>query len=213
MFTWICPKCGREVPPSYSECPNCASGSQTSASPAAADAPSAPAAVPPTAPAEPFARRYHLPSWAITLFVAVALVSLGVSIYLATRSTKPAAQTEEKSAAAAPAIKRHPLSKHIEVAGIRITEDAAQKAQVEFLVVNHSGADIADLGGMLTLKPRGAKPEHAPLASFEFKVPSIGPYESKELKTTVRSNMRAYELPDWQFLQADLEITSPAVTQ
>jgi hypothetical protein len=29
----------------------------------------------------------------------------------------------------------------------------------------------------------------------------------------VRSNMRAYELPDWQFLQADLEITSPAVTQ
>lgn len=23
MFTWICPKCGREVPPAYTECPNC----------------------------------------------------------------------------------------------------------------------------------------------------------------------------------------------
>src|SRR5689334_5275888 len=23
MFTWICPKCGREVPPSYDECPDC----------------------------------------------------------------------------------------------------------------------------------------------------------------------------------------------
>jgi len=23
MFTWICPKCGREVPPAYSDCPNC----------------------------------------------------------------------------------------------------------------------------------------------------------------------------------------------
>jgi len=24
MFTWVCPKCGREVPPAYDECPDCA---------------------------------------------------------------------------------------------------------------------------------------------------------------------------------------------
>ena len=24
MFTWICPQCGREVPPAYTECPDCA---------------------------------------------------------------------------------------------------------------------------------------------------------------------------------------------
>src|SRR4051794_11894708 len=24
MFTWICPKCGSEVPPAYSDCPRCA---------------------------------------------------------------------------------------------------------------------------------------------------------------------------------------------
>src|SRR5579859_5151981 len=23
MFSWICPQCGREVPPSYTECPDC----------------------------------------------------------------------------------------------------------------------------------------------------------------------------------------------
>src|ERR1051325_6706902 len=23
MFTWICPQCGREVPPAYNDCPNC----------------------------------------------------------------------------------------------------------------------------------------------------------------------------------------------
>ncbi len=23
MFTWICPQCGREVPPAYNECPDC----------------------------------------------------------------------------------------------------------------------------------------------------------------------------------------------
>jgi len=142
----------------------------------------------------------------------VTLVSLGVALYLATR---PAAHAPvaEKASSVAPPVKRHPLWRHIEVTGIRITEDSSQKAQVAFLVVNHSGADIADLGGKLTLKAKGAKPEHPPLASFEFKVPSIGPYESKELKTTVTSTMRAYELPDWQFLDADLEITSPNVEQ
>lgn len=34
MFTWICPKCGREVGPSYSECPFCADAA--AAKPAAA---------------------------------------------------------------------------------------------------------------------------------------------------------------------------------
>jgi hypothetical protein len=211
MFTWICPKCGHEVPPSYSECPNCARESQPSASPEAPVVPSAPAAAPQPVAVHPLAKRHHVPNWLITLVVSVALISLCVSLYLATRPSKPDAQATEKPAAASSAVKRHPLSKHIEVTGIRITEDAAQKAQVEFLVVNHSGADIADLGGTLTLKPRGAKPEQAPLASFEFKIPSIGPYESKELKSTVHANMRAYELPDWQFLEVSLDITSPAV--
>jgi hypothetical protein len=153
-----------------------------------------------------------VPNWALTVLVAVALVSVGTSVYLLARGSKPAAVPAEQ-AAAVPAVKRHPLWKNIEVTGIRITEDASQKAQVAFLVVNHSGADIANLGGTLTLKPRGAKPDQAPLASFEFTLPSLGPYESKELKTTVRSTMRAYELPDWQFLDADLELTSPPVGQ
>lgn len=33
MFTWICPQCGREVPPSYSECPTCAERRQQAAAP------------------------------------------------------------------------------------------------------------------------------------------------------------------------------------
>jgi hypothetical protein len=221
MFTWICPKCGREVPPSYSDCPNCAGGAQPPAPepapepapPAVYATPSAPVVqIPPAAPSA-LAKHHHVPGWALTLLVVVALLSLGVSLYLVTRPSTPAGSAPEKTTAGALAVKRHPLWKHIEVTGIRITEDAAQKAQVQFLVVNHSGADIADLGGTLTLKPRGAKSGNAPLASFEFKVPSIGPYESKELKNTVHSNLRAYELPDWQFLETDIQITSPVVEQ
>ena len=208
MFTWICPKCGHEVAPAYSECPNCAASAAAPPEPVSQPAPASTA---PAAATRPAGVRRQVPGWLITLLVAAALLSLGVSLYLATRTAKPAQPPPEKATTPASAARRHPLWKHIEVTGIRITEDASQKAQVTFLVVNHSGADIADLAGTLTLKPKGAKPEQAPLASFEFKAPSLGPYESKELKATVRSGVRAYELPDWQFLETDLEITSPAV--
>ena len=31
MFTWICPQCGREVPPAYADCPDCAAKAAASA--------------------------------------------------------------------------------------------------------------------------------------------------------------------------------------
>ncbi|HXM42895.1 MAG TPA: hypothetical protein VN924_16700 [Bryobacteraceae bacterium] len=34
MFTWICPHCGREVPPSYDACPDCAAREQAGGQPA-----------------------------------------------------------------------------------------------------------------------------------------------------------------------------------
>src|SRR5882724_3074048 len=47
MFTWICPQCGREVPPSYNDCPDCAAKGKAAPPPAQ---PSAPAPAPPPAP-------------------------------------------------------------------------------------------------------------------------------------------------------------------
>src|ERR1035441_4858855 len=59
MFTWICPQCGREVPPSYNDCPDCA------AKTAAAAPPLPPAAAPPppleSAPPPPAAFRPEPP--------------------------------------------------------------------------------------------------------------------------------------------------------
>ena len=51
MFTWICPKCGREVPPAYTDCPDC----NPQSVPAAAAPPQRPYAPPhpPYAPPAP----------------------------------------------------------------------------------------------------------------------------------------------------------------
>ncbi|MEO8369254.1 MAG: hypothetical protein ABI806_08645 [Candidatus Solibacter sp.] len=45
MFTWICPQCGREVPPAYNDCPDCAKKTPPPGDPAQAQ--SAPPAYPP----------------------------------------------------------------------------------------------------------------------------------------------------------------------
>lgn len=213
MFTWICPKCGTEVPPSYSECPNCANPPEAKSAAAAATP-----APPPAQAAKPVRPKAAVPGWLVAVLVAAALVGLGAGAYFyllpsskTANRTTPAhpAPFEGPSSLPAPTAKVHPLAKYVEIAGLRVTEDAKQKAQIKFLVVNHSGAELGDMALAIVLKPYTAKPEDKPVASFAVKVASLRPYEARELETSVKSDLRAYELPDWQFLRAEFEITSP----
>jgi hypothetical protein len=76
--------------------------------------------------------------------------------------------------------------------------------------VNHSEADIGDLGLKVTLTTTAAKPGDPPVGVFDAKVPTLGPQETKDVTATIPTKLRIYELPDWQFLRAEFEITSPA---
>jgi hypothetical protein len=49
MFTWICPQCGKEVPPAYNDCPDC---SKKAAAGGGEAAPAPPAYAPPPPPAQ-----------------------------------------------------------------------------------------------------------------------------------------------------------------
>lgn len=98
----------------------------------------------------------------------------------------------------------HPMAKHLELTGFRVTEDNKRRMQVQFLVINHSGADLPLLKMDVTLKAADRA-----LVDFPFTLPSIGPYESKEATVNVKTDLRPYELPDWQALRAEFRITSP----
>ena len=108
------------------------------------------------------------------------------------------------------AIGKHPLNKYIELMGFRMAEQGQGKLKITFAVVNHSEADIGDLGLKIKLITSASKPEDPPVAEFEAKVPSLGPHENKDVTVTVSTKLRIYELPDWQFLRGQFEITSPA---
>lgn len=111
---------------------------------------------------------------------------------------------------AAAAIGKNPLNKYVEVMGFRIAEQGAGKLKITFAVVNHSEADIGDLGMKIRLTTTASKPTDPPVAEFEAKLASLGPQENKDVTVTVPTKLRIYELPDWQFLRAQFEITSPA---
>ena len=106
-------------------------------------------------------------------------------------------------------ITKHRFTKYVELVGFRMSEAGGGKLKIKFVVVNHSEADIGDLGVKVRLMSSSSKPEDPPIAEFEVKVPTLGPEEIQDVVATVPSKLRIYELPDWQFLKAEFEITSP----
>jgi hypothetical protein len=105
---------------------------------------------------------------------------------------------------------KHPLAKYIELAGFRLAEAKPGQLQVKFVAINHSEADLGDLELTIRLRTTAAKPDDPPVAEFKAKIPSLGPLEIRDITATVNTKMRIYELPDWQFLHAEFDITSPA---
>jgi hypothetical protein len=144
---------------------------------------------------------------------AAALLLVGGSIYYFFLRT-PGGSTADAAASASPANAAHqnvtnPLQKYVEVVGLRmITED--KKPVAKFVVVNHSGTEIDDLSANVTLRASTSRSDEDPVGSFSFKVPVIGPNDSKDLTAPLKTKFQMYELPDWQKTTADIEITSPA---
>lgn len=218
MFTWICPKCGKEVPPAYSECPNCV---PAAAVPPAAQPPAEqiPQPVPPQAfaPAAavpvsrpPVAHRpghVSVPGWLLSLLIgAVLIIVVGLTLFALRKSpdtaAAPAAASAPLEAPGPAAAGTSAVLRNVELTGLRLIEDDKHKAFVQAVIVNHSAADLGELRAKVNLHS-AAKQAQQPVGSFTFKA-SLGPYESKEVKAPLTTTLRVYELPDWQFLRAEI---------
>jgi hypothetical protein len=132
----------------------------------------------------------------------LALLYLYVLPHSSAKSSSTALETPQPVGNSAPATV-HPLAKYIEITGLRLIEDKGGQAKIGYIVVNHSPADLPDLRAHITLTAAGK-----PMFDFSAPIPSIGPYESKDLSTTVKTQLKPYELPDWQVLKPSFRITS-----
>jgi hypothetical protein len=113
------------------------------------------------------------------------------------------------SPAAKAGAKANPLQRYIEVAGVRFVQDAKKKnTMAKFIVINHSEADFPGLAGNVTIWGRTQKAEEDAEGTFSFTT-NLGPLESKDLSAPVTSKLQIYEMPDWQNVRLDLQITAP----
>ncbi len=274
MFTWICPQCGREVPPAYTECPDCtkraaeagAAQPPVAAPPATAPPgplqaqappPQAPAYPPPPSqyyqqappqyqqpvppqyqqappqyapppqyaqappppgyylPQEPHQRRtLTLPIWLMTILSAVGVAGVVFAVVTLMSTNKgsagngPAPIASVENPAAKPGTKTSPVQKYIEISGVRFTTDAKKKTMVQFMLINHSTAEISGLAGNVTVWGSTKKSEEDAQGSFSFST-ELGPMASREMIVPFTTKLKIYELADWQNITTDVQITAP----
>jgi hypothetical protein len=154
-----------------------------------------------------------LPTWLLTVLFALAFLGLVLGInwgigYLRNPSQAAAPPPQVESPAAKPVAKSSPLQKYVEISGIRWGEDAKKRIVVKFTITNHSDADLAGLTGNVTVWGRTQKSEEDAAGTFTITA-NVGPEASQEVSAVLNTKLKIYELPDWQNINADLQITSP----
>ena len=144
----------------------------------------------------------------------VKLLLIGAGVVLAACSSqekKPVLQQVTAETSAASTTSKHQFAKYLELAGFRLRESSPGKLDVKFVAVNHSDADLGDVTVKIRVKTSQSAPEDAPVTEFEAKIPGFGPQETREITAKSETKLRIYELPDWQFLRTEFDITAPTL--
>ena len=146
----------------------------------------------------------------VGLLAGVGIAGLLALLYLYVLPKRSADETASAGAAAlenpgpaGSAARAHPLAKHLEVTGIRLRDFKSGKATIQFVVVNHSPASLPEMTMDVTLRS-------ADKTFFEIpaQLPSLGPYEVKDLSASVTTDLKSYELPDWQLIRPQFALRS-----
>lgn len=158
------------------------------------------------------------PAWLITLgaTLTVILTCVFFTFYLLPALTAGgkhspviAASAPQSSLPAASgfAPAERPLGKALEVTGFRVGVDLTSKTVIQYILVNHSAADITGGNVTVTLKSTRGRFQHSPLVSFSFQLPAMGPLESREMTTVLDAPLKAGEIPDWRTLRPEVQVS------
>lgn len=156
-----------------------------------------------------------MPAWLVTAGVFLGLLGVGYAFYSlvlnkhgSTSASASSTEPEDKAALAKMGRRERELAKSLEVGGIRIIEEKRQ-ASIKLMIVNHSAAEYTQLSGNIVLS---TDPAHE-IATIPFNLASLGAYEAKDISAPLKTKMRAYELPDWQFVKAQVHINPASAEQ
>ena len=208
MFTWICPKCGKEVDVAQKSCPHCATPEKpvesapnlvppaASSRPAAADA----AQAPPTPPRSSMeVRPVHL-----LIFVGVMILAIGGAVWVSQPDLLSFESVEEPDEGMVETFGRG-VEGPFEVAGIRTYYTDDYQTKVKAFVVNHSD-QAGSVALRVHLRVQRATESAPPLASFDVILPEpLDGNGSLEIDTGLDAMGSLQSLPPWREIRVDIE--------
>ncbi|MEQ1887095.1 MAG: hypothetical protein ABL967_18685, partial [Bryobacteraceae bacterium] len=160
----------------------------------------------------PEAKRYQkrsLPAWLLAAALGGSAIFAGYSGVFSVFIPRSNADTRVEApveAATTRTTGTNAMARSVEVTGFRVLMDPSKKAEIQYLVVNHSGQKFSDAVVYVTLFATNAKPGEAPLCKFNFVAPDLGPYQSREMSSSIERVNRPVNVPDWQNLRAEVEV-------
>jgi hypothetical protein len=221
MFTWECPKCGREIDIAESECPHCSQQGKAASTVVATEQPPAPkvaapqslptpsrgAAAGPRPRQAPPAGSWGLQGKHIAIFAVLAVVAIAAAIFFARpdlfRSAPP---FEEVPLAEGAGESGSAYLGDIEVAGVRTWYDAEYNPKVNAVVINHSESAQAGVNLLVEMRTREASTADTPLASFEIQLKEpLGPREARDVQFDLKAMGTLASLPPWHEMRVDLQ--------
>jgi hypothetical protein len=151
-----------------------------------------------------------LPTWLLTVIFALVFVGVVFGVYRIINRSPARPTTAVENPAAKPGTPANPIQRYIEISGVRFLEDSKHKDQTlaRFVLTNHSDAEFTGLAGNVTLWASTRRSEEDAQGSVSFKT-DLKPAESKELTEPLVTKKKIYELPDWQMVTTDVQITAP----
>lgn len=152
-----------------------------------------------------------MPTWVLTILCIAGFGALFAGAYwLLGGSHSASPSTSVESPAAKPGAATNPWQKFIEISGLRFVADPQHKGKVlaKFMVTNHSSGGLSGLAGNVTIWASTKKSDEDAQGTFSF-ITNLDAYESKEVTSPLTTKFKLYELPDWQNMTTDLQITAP----
>lgn len=150
-----------------------------------------------------------VPGWMASLVGATLLVLLAVTSlqYFGSQNDAKASTSTGSQNAATANVAGEALNKTVEISGLRLATTWTGKQQVRFLIVNHSDHDLSGVTVQVAVRSSDLAAGAAPILLIHAPLRSLGPYQSKEIRTDLDSGMPASALSDWQSLRTEVQVT------
>jgi len=144
-------------------------------------------------------RRASLPGWLISLIVATVL-SLGGAAIIRNMEADHKAQAASSSPGSTG-------DANIEVTGLRVVGGPRFGSQLQYIVVNHSAAQLANVNLRISVLSTASHASGRPLFSVSTSVAGLAPFASREMTADIE-DVQAAQVPEWGHLKTQVEVVA-----